>query len=221
MPDTVGTIVTDAEVAAFVTTLDLAEGVSVSEDVATSLLIRSVEDTVLDEIGRVLVLTDYVDEEYDVPALVQWDGFSRNPVDEFQLNNYPVTQFTSLKTVTSRSPVTGSVLSSTAIGRDRYHVDLKGGFVKLLAGFGGTSSFPEGRGGILCSYSAGYAPVDMPPKLKVFVLEMVARLDRMRRDSYWPWVSARTDFGETELLRVPLSPEERQQLKSFKRPIFA
>ena len=66
MPDAVGTIVTDAEVVAFVNTLDLDEDTPVSDDITTSLLIRSVEDTVLDEIGRTLVLTDYVDEEYDM-----------------------------------------------------------------------------------------------------------------------------------------------------------
>ncbi len=223
-----GQFVTDAEVLAFVTnmaTIQLTE----------TLIIRGVEQVLLQEFasatgGKVLRQTEYVDEEITISDPELWFGpmlVRRRP--SFLLKHRPVVGPVSVRIVLTRSDYDGSPQDVLEVTRDRYHVNRLSGIISLFRPLDisaymtgailSSDSWPEGPGVILVSYSAGYSLADIPEDalsiFKLLVLQVVARFYQLFKQNLWHESTVTGEFGQVNIRREDLTPEERFCLRSF------
>lgn len=213
---------TDAEVIGFVNTID-----TIAENSKEELLVNAVEDTVENYCQRKFESQIITDEEHSIGREAAWHGLVIKPANQFRLKQFPITTFTELKFVTERDETTGAPSQTTVITRNRYHVDLETGVVTLLERpldhlhtLGGNSfrSFPHGTAVLLATYTAGF--VTTPNDLKVAILQIIARISRMRSDDSFTETQVFSEFGSTMWNRVTLTKEEMLFLDSFRNPVL-
>ena len=192
------------------------------------ILIKGVESEVAHVTGRTFPTGVKTDEEHSIPPAILRDGFAIGQTFEFQVKHYPITAWSSLKKVTGRDASSGAVSSSDTIQRNSYHVDLETGVVRMIdpstlslwdtyPGAG----FPAGTKILLATYTAGYAPADIPDDLKLLVLQIIARLFIQQKNGLWGQTSQAIEGFQNNYPDVEFTKSEMGKLERFSKPVFS
>lgn len=217
-----GVLVSDALVKASTRIKDLT-------NLTAALVVRSVEAAVQRECGRTFIETTYTDESVDIdPGEIKRYDMPVNYRLKFRVKQYPISTWTSLKQVTSRSPSTGQVLTSSVITRDAYYVDLRTGIVTLLETISAYSldttlnsglltSWPSGVNVLLASYVAGYKAADIPADLQEIILRVIARIWHQFDTQGFNTSSSSGEMGTTSYINVHFTEDDLKRLRPFKR----
>lgn len=230
-----GAIVTNQEVLGFVPTMKQV-------GVAETLIIQAVEGLANAELGNIsgglsVGTKDYEDEEITIAeGELRWDQILVLPRRQFILKHRPVTEFTTLKIVSERSPTDGTPLNTFTVAPNAYHVDRPTGIVSLIQYLdqsavprtllmppGIYTSFPKGVAVMLATYTAGIVIDGEPPDtnpavvamMKLFILQVIARLYKLQHGEQFLDKGINTDFGTLDLLRVKFTQEEILMLEGI------
>lgn len=221
----VGTIVTDQEVKDMIPGIADVEGKS-------RLIILGVEDAVQRHCREVFLSTVYTRESIDVDR-----GEIRRadqvviPKHDIPLKHGNMTVFTSLEQVTALDPTTGAPSAYATVSRDAFHVDMELGSIHLLStisSYSGESlvnaglltSWPQGKGVMVATYTAGFAAEDMPAALKLGVLSVIGRQWQMFKHQWMHMEGSSGDLENITLKRVELTAEEKFMFRDFVRAVY-
>lgn len=204
--------------------------------VLETIVIETVEDMVEDYCNRKFELQEHEDEQCLIrrPS-VTFDQIIIAQRVEYRLKHRPVTEFIELKQVRQRSATDGEPVSPVTIARNLYSVDFQAGILVFgapLLGFD-IGTFPLGLTGgsvsqpyieLLATYEAGYE--EIPARLKLAVLMVIARVYRMTSGSDWHRTQTQTTGVQAvwqEFIREKggFTPEERAILDKFATPAAA
>jgi hypothetical protein len=235
----VGKIVSDDEVRAMI---PLIKSIGPRE----TFVIKAVEAQVKRHCRRDFAIQAYADEEYDIDTgELQYAGTPTINRRAFMLKQVPVTGFTSVKQVVSRSSETGAVASTETIARDAYWVDPTLGVVNLLEAItiystdtllnmGLVTSWPKGKAILICTYTAGYLYEDlasdstlrtanavaMPDDLKMAVIQIIDRYLHMSEQQLYHLQTQQGEFANTTPVRGLTADEKRLLTPHVRQRLF-
>jgi hypothetical protein len=196
-----------------------------------SILIRCVEAAIRREVNLPDAAETVTGDEYSIEWPQVQDGVIINRQTSFMLRRSPISEFTGLRIVGSRDPITGAVLTSTTIPRNSYHVELDTGIVReltwsLMQGYpfpiwpGG--GFPSGTMILQADYktATGQATDDLSQQVKLVCFMAVARLFKQFENNRWDIASMSMDGQSITYIDVQFTKQELGHLSGMKRPVF-
>lgn len=199
------------------------------------IIIKGIEGLITRYCQRIFPQANYSQERHSVSQERGWAETPLSRQNVIRVKNPPITDSGSNLTLEYETD-TGSdgTPTTTTIARSTYYADLGSGIITLrnlltssatqpasLVGVNTLLSFPEGEGRVLVSYQGGYSAANMPGEVKMAMLMEIARIHKLWNTQKFHEESIQTEFGAAVLLRAGLSPEAKQMLKPFKRPILA
>ncbi len=194
-----------------------------------SLIIRAVEAAARRETGLAAVETEIEDEEYTIRWPDVADDIVVRRQTSFALKRAPISEFTSLKMVLTRSAVDGTPETTEDIPRNVYTVELDTGIVRELDSYFIRLNqvyplwgLPPGVAVLLASYTAADSEGgDLLPQLKLLCFMATARIFQQFTKNHFDASSSSYDGQSVSYLDVHWTKQEQGILSGMKRGFFA